>query len=958
MSGGVEQKTLNMSSMSPHQSFPETFKGRDFAMISGRIPLTHADISKALLDSTDDGKTLDFSHKNLTDVGEPGAEELARIGIEGLADECIVSRVALGYNRLATLPMAFALLTRLRYLNLRANCFTVFPDVLTVLPSLEVLDISRNKLKRLPSQPGTLLSLRVLCLSKNRIARLPPYISRASNLTLLQLDHNPLEWPPKSIWEPLEQAQDASIMALRIDAVRQWISNHSSDMEIGENDVDLNEGVINSQHLEIDYASEDIDAQAQSPEEALQPTRLRHSRSFSIASNISQYSSASHESDASDMSFYATSDNEVSSMDSISSELISPPITNGLMARKVRQSKYNESISLEELSERFPPPPLSLEVSSRPLKVKKSSPDFPSKFNLPPFPRERYGLLRSRAYTSDGSMQSSESEILHPLNKQTSHRHAASFQDTEDLPTSSHLYLSRLTSNSNGKTTISISNTSHTVAPPMDVERNSYFRRFSALPPSTIQATMPEPLVAMVESARGILFAVSQIYQSLRHYIVFAIDDRLSGLLSKVLEPASKYMSHLISALDRFDAISRRSIPPSHICRNVLESCKDNVAVFGKVIGVLHIQLTVLAGADDARYSRSLLLMLYGSMAEISHSWQTMTPHFESLMPHLKDIRIPPPASKGSTQTTPLTPLNHGGTPLSQMAPSPTPRTPASASSISNGRVRLNRRHAGSFSSKDVETGKAMLSEFPTETPAPATAPLRSALRKPSLPQSVQGTSSTDSLSDTPHQRGAASSPAVINTTSTSTPSFTFPSPKRQGSSGNKFGNFLETPTGSKLVDENLLDTMEAATGTAGSVWQMLDDVLRVGDKNSELPEALQTAQDVTNRLAEKVRNIREKALEGNRKAFWEDAHTFVKLRSSIAKLTQSTQDFAILLQVSSFSPAPTPSLYSSAQTPVIPSKLSGSTIARSRSAQASQPAKFKSNEREPWSALPNQTVF
>lgn len=40
-----------------------------------------------------------------------------------------IFRVALGYNRLATLPMAFAFLTRLRYLNLRANCFTVFPDV-------------------------------------------------------------------------------------------------------------------------------------------------------------------------------------------------------------------------------------------------------------------------------------------------------------------------------------------------------------------------------------------------------------------------------------------------------------------------------------------------------------------------------------------------------------------------------------------------------------------------------------------------------------------------------------------------------------------------------------------------------------------------------------------------------------------------------------------------------------
>ena len=88
-------------------------------------------------------------------------------------------------------------------------------------------------------------------------------------------------------------------------------------------------------------------------------------------------------------------------------------------------------------------------------------------------------------------------------------------------------------------------------------------------------------------------------------------------------------------------------------------------------------------------------------------------------------------------------------------------------------------------------------------------------------------------------------------------------------------------------------------------------------------------------------------------------------LRSNIAKLTQSTQDFAILLQVSSFSPAPTPGPYSPAAAGRLspnPGKLSTpGGISRSRSAQASQTpssAKLKSDEfREaPWTALPHQT--
>jgi hypothetical protein len=44
---------------------------------------------------------------------------------------CHCFRVALGYNRLATLPTAFALLSRLRYLNLQNNSFSVFPDVVS-----------------------------------------------------------------------------------------------------------------------------------------------------------------------------------------------------------------------------------------------------------------------------------------------------------------------------------------------------------------------------------------------------------------------------------------------------------------------------------------------------------------------------------------------------------------------------------------------------------------------------------------------------------------------------------------------------------------------------------------------------------------------------------------------------------------------------------------------------------
>lgn len=49
--------------------------------------LSHYHITDALNFSPDNGATLDLTHKNLTDVGESGAEELATIGREDIVED-------------------------------------------------------------------------------------------------------------------------------------------------------------------------------------------------------------------------------------------------------------------------------------------------------------------------------------------------------------------------------------------------------------------------------------------------------------------------------------------------------------------------------------------------------------------------------------------------------------------------------------------------------------------------------------------------------------------------------------------------------------------------------------------------------------------------------------------------------------------------------------------------------
>ena len=93
--------------------------------------------------------SFNFSNKSLVEVTESGGEELAQLGRDDMLDECrilryardvivviahnselfLLPRIALAGNRLTSLPSTFSLLTRLRYLTLRSNSFTVFPEV-------------------------------------------------------------------------------------------------------------------------------------------------------------------------------------------------------------------------------------------------------------------------------------------------------------------------------------------------------------------------------------------------------------------------------------------------------------------------------------------------------------------------------------------------------------------------------------------------------------------------------------------------------------------------------------------------------------------------------------------------------------------------------------------------------------------------------------------------------------
>ncbi|KAJ6547024.1 RAM signaling pathway protein-domain-containing protein [Mycena capillaripes] len=946
------------------------------------LSLSSTHIVDALADSKDRGVTLVLLKKGLTDISEEAAGELAGLGHD---EGTLVERIALGQNRLTTLPTAFALLSRLRYLNLKNNSFSAFPDVLTLLPALDTLDLSHNKIKRLPTQPGKLLNLRVFCLSRNKLTRLPIYLSKFYKLDVLHLERNPLEWPPKAVLSQPRVPETPAAMRDWIRSVQRWIEAESSRPR-GHDDSGFSEQELES-NIEDSYNSwtRFTPVTEREFDDGVTPhaNSFPHGRSISIDSNFSVSSLAESEPAAHDdlrtssygqperppplhlgmLGSYSTQNSPTRSFESY---LPSPADSDKFFDEPTQHPPRKDSLRSQPL-----PPDSTAHARNasyasgirnrdhgRPLTGKKSMPDLrTAKLNFsakkaPELPAGAKNLSHNRedsfpspiSLRKDSDSSGSSSVVHRPFTKDP-----AQGSPTRAVPP----------------------------LPSMAFERNSYFRRLSKLPAATISNTLPKALLNLIDSARSILFAMCQVYQSLEHYTIYAPDDRLKSVLRKVLDPASADMMQLINALDQFDVTSRRTLPSHTICRGVVESCRDTVASFSKAVSVLSLQLRVISGADDVRYLRSMLLMLYGATAEVAVAWQGMIPLVETIRPLLHPKAFPIPSPLPDYGGVPGSAPALGSQFLDGQSP-PLPFRPHSTTALGvNGVKRApTRRHAGSFSSKDVEIGKKLpsyddvplmsggvVSGVATHTPVPR-APKR---HLGPAPASTQGagagglptpSASSMSMAEASSSRGQGQaaqqshsrqgSQASLHASSSSASLSSGPSASSSPSLPSKT-SFLDLPVSSKTqVDKEALQAIKAAVEVAPTVWDMMEQTL--GDAlDADVRESLERARAVTRRLTDITRAMQEGVGDVllDRKMLREDSNLFLKtvvqlsnviktcgsapstLRSNLVRLTNSTEEFAILLHVSSFSPSPLPSSNGRPYSPM-PASPALSTMSRS----------------------------
>ncbi|KAJ3522312.1 hypothetical protein NMY22_g11944 [Coprinellus aureogranulatus] len=621
-------------------------------------PLTSSAIAQALDRSPDNGRTLVLSKLNLSDVSVDAAEELATIGREGTGRRVHHRK----FPRCGSLSHPASQLDFIYSDPLAAY------SQLTVLPSLDTLDISHNKIKRFPAHPGRLVDLRVFSFSKNKITRLPQYFSQFKNLEILKLDRNPLEWPPRNILQLDVPHEDEEAIKEWIAGILEWIDYNTSPMKANDDSgyaetPDWDPSLKHDKQKAWRFPLQDLDTES---------AASSHNRTFSVDSQTSSY----HDDSALEMSS-SRNGGQVPPKRSLYNPTVTAPDHSPIrpfepyLSSPADSEKFDlpSSSSQNGLSDVGHTPPVHLRAASVTTEQRRPrSNSVSAKQSLPDLRAPQWSKLTDSPEQTFTDFMASRTEPLQRIAATKQHS-VGGLDSKSDAP---------------------VSTAPERSTPSMAFERNSYFQRLSTMPTSI---KLPAPLSSLVETARSILFVTSQIYQTIEHYANHAIDEKYSASFKRVLEPANSDMLQLIRALDRFDTTSQKSLPPPHICRAIAETCRNTVVVTNRAIGMFAIQLR-MAPCDDHRYSRWILLELYASTAEISVAWANLLPHMDAL----KTFLLP----KLSHHSRPS--LTHDYQHYDPHHASVRLRNPDFVAS----RTHNARRHAGSFSYRDVELGKVL----------------------------------------------------------------------------------------------------------------------------------------------------------------------------------------------------------------------------------------------------------
>ncbi|KAI5809565.1 RAM signaling pathway protein-domain-containing protein [Peziza echinospora] len=482
--------------------------------------------------------------------------------------------IDLSHQRIAHIPLEVISLIKddIERLALAHNRLSGFSDAFSQLSRLRYLNLRSNQIREFPLSLCKLPSLEILDISRNQLGALPPDLGNLMSLKVLSMSKNLIEELPTYIGS----MQDLKI--LKID------------------------------HNPIMFPPRDVMELAGEGED-FRDTRLdlikRYLRNAETKGTKETESASSDEGETDYSHITVKHPFQSNHSQGLPTQPRPPPIPSRSQQRSLSQKRNGR---LEGTNSLPGPPTLSASgyiVSSGP----GLSPTHPSSLHERSRSNSESTVQNERANKRMGNIFARK-EKLGTVDeaKSAKHHHVRGY---------SHDSIIENQHRTHDKPTEQIS-ASRSPTDPDRPTAGHYFRRLSSLPEQK-RSSMSTARVA--ESARGILYSLSQSHTAISIFINNSGDRSRHAPLERVLFFANNQIGNLVRALEGYDAKG-----DEHAVEPVLAACNSCLAAFRQVMSLLQSSLREISSESDVRLTRTLLLMIYGTSVELQNSWAALRP--------------------------------------------------------------------------------------------------------------------------------------------------------------------------------------------------------------------------------------------------------------------------------------------------------------------------------------------
>lgn len=467
-----------------------------------------------------------------------------------------VERLSLSHNQIWHIPLRFSECAHLRYLNIRSNVFREIPRGVYKLPLLEILDISRNKVRKISRDIRNLTSLRVFSVVHNRIDDLPTELCEMTKLQILKIAENPLRFKLKKVVE----AKEAEV------AYSEMTDNERETAVTLEIKRYLRELYPAIPPLDVEASLDADEGPMETPKPPLK--RVLSSR-FPVIPSTSNTDLTVDGGSKSSPSQGAHPAPPIPSrshyrMTSGQSVALRRPGITPLMNANERNRSNSESV-------------LQASAAAR---------------------QKRMGMLRKERTELD-----SIEEMR--VNRNS---HLRGFSHGSVLKRNGNL------SSPGGAGSSSPSS-------PRDARRarQAFVKRLSSLPEQKVDNEWHNPII---DGAKGILYALYQVHPQISGLIAAVKGKEVRrSTLEFTFFNASTHVDRLNEALEQADLVDTEDPEAVEKAEDTVQrDCATCIMAYAHVTAQLQDNVGKIVAGTDARYVRTLMLLLYGSMIEIRNA--------------------------------------------------------------------------------------------------------------------------------------------------------------------------------------------------------------------------------------------------------------------------------------------------------------------------------------------------